>query len=512
MQAITSVQPKYYLKANRIFTPIRRHAWILVPVLALGSLYVPWIGLGVALIMLTIAVTGLFDGRYFCGNLCPHSSLFDRFMLPISLNRKIPKVFTSPVTKWGFFGFYMLMFITRLGRIAPFWGDIVYLERLGEIMGRQYLTMPTVVGLTLAFLNPRTWCSFCPMGTFSEVMHKVGTGLGLNRKTDKKVTISSTSKCHMCATCARVCPMQLTPFQNFNENNQFDSDMCIRCGTCVAACPADVLSLQTEDGAVRLMQDTALDGYENRHRVTAKLEKISSLRDNVKELTFNTQNASEDGLAEQSQPAMGYQPGQFVLVKVSDSPYMYRAYSVSSMDPNDPQRLSVTVMNKPGGYGSHAVFNEFSEGQNIDIVGPMGNELVVDKSKEQIVMVAGGIGITPFVPIVKDIVDNPGNVKKATLLYGVNKEHEFLYDDYFTRLSEESSIFDYVKAVAFPETDWNGHTGFVTAVMEDMDLRGHELYMCGPPPMIKAVNTTLERMKDAGTGIDDTAIHYETAS
>ncbi|MFP4644974.1 MAG: ferredoxin--NADP reductase, partial [Spirochaetales bacterium] len=279
--------------------------------------------------------------------------------------------------------------------------------------------------------------------------------------------------------------------------------------------------LDTEQGAVRLMQDTALDGYENRHRISAKLETVSTLRDNVKELTFHTTNsASSGGNGEQKTvrrsdsagPAMGYRPGQFVLVKVSDSPYMYRAYSVSSTNPNDPERLSVTVLKKPGGFGSDIVFNEFSEGQEIEVEGPMGHDLIVDKSSQNIVMVAGGIGITPFVPIARDLVDDPGNIRKATLVYGVNKESEFLYDEHFRRLSAESDIFDYVKAVAFPESEWTGHTGFVTSVLEQMDLRGSQVYMCGPPAMVNAVNTTFARMRRAGNGVDTASVHYETAS
>lgn len=525
-QAAPAVRPKYHLKSNRIFTKVRGYSWVLVPVLALGSLYFPVLGLGVALIMLIIMGTGFFSGRYFCGNLCPHGSFFDRFMLPISLNWKIPKFFTSPITKWGFFALYMAMFVVRLGRVMPFWGELMFFERFGALMGRQYLTMPTVVGLSLAFLNPRTWCSFCPMGTLSEITYKAGKALKLNKSTDKKVTIASQELCHTCATCARVCPMQLEPFRNFNGTNQFDSDVCIRCGTCVEACPAGVLSLQTEDGAVRVNADTSLEGYERRHSATAKLECITPLRENVRELTFaideHAKNSPEAqaGAKEQTAgeldgvraPAMGYRPGQFVLVKVSDDPDMYRAYSISSTDPSDPSRLSVTVMDKPGGYGSHVVFNQFAEGQSIELQGPMGHELLVDKSASHVLLVAGGIGITPFVPIVKDLVENPGNITAVTLAYGVNKEHEFLYDEYFRELDEQSDVFTYEKAVAFPDGPWDGYTGFVTGIVGNMDLSDSQIYACGPPPMIGAVNGTLEKMRAEGRGAPEEAVHYETAS
>ncbi len=510
MELVSPVEPNFHLKANRTFTGLRRHAWVLVPIIAGGSLYYPPLGLGVAAIMVLIMVSGFFQGRYFCGNVCPHGSIFDRLSLPVSLNKKIPAFFRSPILKWGFFGFYMVMFVVRLGRVAPFWGDVEFLGRFGALMGNQYLVMPTIVGVSLSFLNPRTWCSFCPMGTTGQVMYKLGKALRLNRKTDRKVTISAPEQCHTCATCARVCPMQLEPYKNWNGENQFDNEVCIRCGTCVEHCPADLLSLATAHEAKKLREATSLEGYEKRHAVSAQIERITQLRENVRELTFKTNGNNGDHRSNGS--AMGFEPGQFVLVKVGDDPEVFRAYSISSTDPNDPERLSVTVMNKPGGYGSHAVFGRFEEGQEVQLEGPMGRELVVDKQADKVLFIAGGIGITPFVPIAKDLVGDPGAVNSATLLYGVNKEHEFLYDDYFSELADQSEVFDYVKAVAFPDGDWTGHTGFVTAVLQEMDLRDYKIYMCGPPPMVNAVMKTLKQMQAEGRGTSDEFVYYETAS
>ncbi len=548
-QAVINLEPKFHLKTNRIYTRWRRHAWLLVPIIAFGSLYYPPLGLGVALIMLVIMISGVFQGRYFCGNVCPHGSLFDRLSLPASLNARIPRLFSSSALKWGFFGFYMLMFAVRLGRVMPFWGDPEFLGRFGALMGRQYLTMPTIVGASLAFLNPRTWCSFCPMGTTGQLMYKLGKALGVNRKTDRKVTIAAPEKCHTCATCARVCPMQLEPYKNFDLNNQFSNEACIRCGTCGANCPADLLSLATEKQARELRRGTSLEGYEQRRPVTAKLEKITALRENVRELTFTTNGSSgstpgngsaatvvrpaaavdgavpaADGnnaagsdpagnnAAGRDRAAIEYKPGQFVLVKVSDEPEVFRAYSISSTDPADPHSISVTVMHKPGGFGSKAVFGQFEEGQELQLEGPMGNELVVDKNAAKVLLIAGGIGVTPFVPIAKDLVENPGAIEQATLLYGVNKPDEFLYDEHFRELAERSEAFSYVRTVAFPDEDWEGHTGFVTAVLEEMDLSDHKIYMCGPPPMVSAVTKTLHRMHAEGRGVSEEYVHYETAS
>ncbi len=48
--------------------------------------------------------------------------------------------------------------------------------------------------------------------------------------------------------------------------------------------------------------------------------------------------------------------------------------------------------------------------------------------------------------------------------------------------------------------------GFVTDVMEEMDVLGRKVYMCGPPPMINAALNTLGKL-----GVKEADIHYESA-
>ena len=76
--------------------------------------------------------------------------------------------------------------------------------------------------------------------------HKLGGIFGVTKKTEKKVTIESLDKCHACGKCSRVCPIQLTPYLQFSENNQFEDINCIKCSTCIENCPVKILSLETE--------------------------------------------------------------------------------------------------------------------------------------------------------------------------------------------------------------------------------------------------------------------------
>lgn len=215
-------------------------AWIFVPLIAIGGLFIAELGLLVILVMLALMGIGLVNGRYFCGNICPHGSLFDNIISKISFNREIPKFFRNKFLKWGFFILFMSMFVFRfVNALTANEGALT--ANLGAMFVMQYLIMPTILGVTLAILiNPRTWCSFCPMGTMAQVMNKLGDLLA----NPSRITINQPDECLDCGACAKACPMQLEPHKNFDQDNEFKDEMCIKCSECVKSCPVDILELK----------------------------------------------------------------------------------------------------------------------------------------------------------------------------------------------------------------------------------------------------------------------------
>lgn len=483
----------YFIKANRIFTPVRKYGWIFTLLVALGGLWLPRLGLLVIPIMVALASLSFFRGRYWCGNFCTHGSMFDSLLYPLTKNLRIPKWFKSEIFIAGFFLFFMSNFTRGLIRVSALAGTDLFWDRLGGIFVRSYL-MVVVAGGLLSLLSSRTWCSFCPMGVLQRISYKLGKWTGLNKKTDLKITFASPSMCHTCGKCARVCPMQLTPYLEISDKNQFDADACIRCSTCVENCPAGILSLESESQAVEKHRGLDLSGYENRRKITAIIESIRPLKPDVTEYTFRFQEPA----------TVHYEAGQFILVRIQESPLMYRAYSISSFD-EDGARLSITVKKVPHGYGTRIIEETFREGAEIFLEGPLGHELLLDKSAERIVMVAGGIGITPFKAMVKDLVKHPGAIREFKLIYGANREEEFLYMEELQALEASCEKFELIPVAAFDE-DWGGAKGFVTDVLQEVDLEDAKIYMCGPPPMVKAALSKLKALH-----VPESRVHYESA-
>lgn len=482
------------IKANRTFSLIRKFAWLITVIVAIGGLWEPKLGLLVAFIMAGLVITGFFAGRFWCGNYCPHGSLFDN-ILPISKNSKIPSFLTSKLMIVGFFIFFMFNFMRRIVNVFQNWGTYDFLDKLGLLFANTYLMVLIVGGLLAVFITPRTWCQFCPMGSMQKLSHKLGKTLGITEKTEKKVTISALEKCHSCGKCSRVCPFQLEPFLEFSSINQFNNVNCIKCSTCVAHCPAGALSLETQDTAIKLKERTSIEGYEDRKKITARISAKKELTEEVNEYVFTFESPKE----------VNYRSGQFILVKIQEKPRSFRAYSISSYN-EDNKQLSVIVKKIPRGYGTGKIFSEFNIGDVVELEGPMGNELVL-KDAEKILFIANGIGITPFIAMSKDVLLNYPNVKIIQLLSGQKYEKDLLYHDYFNKLAEQYDNFNYTPILSRDKTT-SLKKGRVTTELKNMtDLKGYKVYMCGTKNMIKeSYHMLLEK------GVEKADISFESES
>ncbi len=389
----------------------------------------------------------------------------------------------------AWFGFRMG---SGLFHASGFYGTPDFWDRMGGVFVNAYM-MVVVVGTTLSLLvSPRMWCNVCPMGFMQKMSHFLGKKAKVTKSTEEKVTVSDTQQCHKCAKCARVCPMQLSPYTNFNDNNQFDSNNCIKCSTCVSNCPAGILTLSNENTAQFITKNVKKEAGKNREKYTTTIHRITILKNDVKEFIFQL-----------SDPSIKFKAGQFILVQIKKEPEMFRAFSVSHFD-EENNRIGVTVKKVAKGYGTNILFNDFKEGMTVTLEGPIGDEIVIDEKSKKAIFVGGGIGITPFVPLVEDAIKRK-QIEEVKLIYGVNKESELIYVDKFKAMERKNDKFEFIPVIAFDDS-WQGEKGFVTNVLERLDLKDTTIYMCGPKPMIDNSIVKLNQL-----GVEEERIRYESA-
>lgn len=249
MRWLIIVKENFYIKTNRIFTVFKKYSWLFIPLVALVGLWYHKLGLLMMPVMLALPVMGFLKGKYWCGTICPHGSFFDGIILPISKNKEIPAWAKSKITLTIAFSWFMYIFYNRVSAAFNFWGDISFWDKLGFVFVLNYLAV-TIIGTLLAIgISARTWCRFCPMGTFQLITYKIGKALKLNLKTDQMVTISEKEACVTCKKCERVCPVQLVPYEELKEKFHLENESCIRCSTCIINCPLNILDMKTKESA-----------------------------------------------------------------------------------------------------------------------------------------------------------------------------------------------------------------------------------------------------------------------
>ena len=490
----------FNIKTERTFSWVRRYGWTLTLAIGVGGQFLPHLGLLVPIIMAAMIAMSIVKGKYWCGNFCPHGSFFDELVLKFSRHEKIPGIFKSKITITLVLLFFLFNISRNFMTILQAGGPVPFHHRLGYLFSNTYLMVLIVGGLIGVLINPRTWCQFCPMGTMQTGFYKLGKTLNLTSSTDEKVTVEHPDRCLSCGQCARVCPMELKPYQEFQDqgvHNQLETDKCIRCKTCVENCPAEVLQMATEEEAVEIRENADLRGFTEARYFEAKISGINELKEDVREYTFELLDPAR----------MEFTPGQFLLLEIEPEIDLFRAYTISSAAP-DNSRVTVTIKRLDDGYGTNIIFSEFVEGDKIKLKGPLGRDIKIDPEYDNMLLVANGIGITPFVSTVEKYFSEEHEEEfegEADLLYGVRYEEDLVYDDFFSEADKNNDNLNYHHILSRPRS--NGYPeGYVTDILEDMEIADNTgVYMCGTEAMI---SDACEILKSKGVSEED--INYES--
>ena len=140
-------------------------------------------------------------------------------------------------------------------------------------------------------------------------------------------------------------------------------------------------------------------------------------------------------------------------------------------------------------------------GDKVTVFGPYGEFFVNDTDAEKI-WIGGGAGMAPLRSQIFDELKRRGRTTKMSYWYGARSLREMFYVEEFDELAKAHPNFEWHVALSdpLPEDDWSGHLGFIHQVVLDNYLADHpapedcEYYLCGPPPMIAAVLSTLDSL------------------
>lgn len=158
------------------------------------------------------------------------------------------------------------------------------------------------------------------------------------------------------------------------------------------------------------------------------------------------------------------------------------------------------------------VLNTMALGTEVRIEGPFGNLLLHGDAGRPAVLLAGGIGITPF----RSMVRRAGKERLAhrlILFYANRRPQDAAFLDELRNLTAENPNFTFVPTMTAPghqEQPWGGETGHITKEMIARYVQGSGApvyYIAGPPAMAAAMQTLLNQI-----GISDDDIRAEEFS
>ncbi|MBN2485090.1 MAG: NADH:ubiquinone reductase (Na(+)-transporting) subunit F [Bacteroidales bacterium] len=210
-------------------------------------------------------------------------------------------------------------------------------------------------------------------------------------------------------------------------------------------------------------------------------------------------------------------------LKMKNTEETYRAYSMA----NHPAEGNIVMLNiriatppwdsKSGSWArvnpgvcSSYIFSR-KPGDKVTISGPYG-EFFIQETNNEMLYIGGGAGMAPLRSHLFHLFHTLKTGRKVSYWYGARSRREIFYEDHFRDIEKEFPNFKFTIALSDPQPQdkWDGPVGFIHQVIYDNYLSKHdapediEYYMCGPGPMVGAVNKLLYNL-----GVQQENIHYD---
>jgi len=203
-----------------------------------------------------------------------------------------------------------------------------------------------------------------------------------------------------------------------------------------------------------------------------------------------------------------YLPGQFLNVQLTiDGKRVNRSYTISS-SPTRGAACELSIKREPFGLASRFIHDHLNVGDILKVSGPAGKFIFTGQDGSAILLISGGVGITPMMSIVRYLTDRawPGDI------YFVNvakTEEGLIFHDEIQWLKHRFPRLSVCQTLTrcAPDSMWKGDRGRVTESLLKRfvpDLDRQPVYLCGPNEMMEATRSLL-----LGLGVPNSRIKTE---
>jgi ferredoxin-NADP reductase len=201
-----------------------------------------------------------------------------------------------------------------------------------------------------------------------------------------------------------------------------------------------------------------------------------------------------------------FKPGQSLDLTLVNPPETdaegnTRAFSIASA-PFDGDLMVATRMRDTA---FKRVLRKAALGLEVKIEGPSGSFVLHRKAEKAAVLLAGGIGITPFLSIIRQATHERAP-QQMYLFYSNRRPEDAAFLDLLSEAAKQNPNFHLIATMtelSKSHCEWKGETGFINKdmlVKHVPSLQGPIYYLAGPPAMVAAMRRMLT---EAGVDEDD---------
>jgi len=206
--------------------------------------------------------------------------------------------------------------------------------------------------------------------------------------------------------------------------------------------------------------------------------------------------------------SLDFKPGQYVDVLFGPPEHHYAGggYSITS-SPNLKGTVHLAVKQVDDKGDSAALHARAKVGDPALVMGPGGDFYYVPGSAKSLVLIAGGIGITPLMSVINYVIESEPQVT-IDLLYSAKTPDELAFHRELEALAKRHPPFRPLFTITQPQgKSWPGRTGRIdSSLLAPYAAKsGADFYLCGPPGMPEALAGILEDL-----GVDSDRINSES--